>query len=327
MQNNTLFSQLIARYRNGNMTIKLIFVNVAVFVVTALLQVVYKLFFPGTEIQVVVGPSLFDFLALPSSLGMLVVRPWSLLTYMFMHDLGSITHILFNMLTLYWFGDIFLRRYSVRHMLGLYILGGLGGAALFLLATNVLPFYTNLGGIQYLVGASASILALLIAAAIGMPNFEINLLFIGRVKMKYLAIGLVVIDLLFLSGSNGGGHIAHLGGALMGYLFAINMNKGRDITKWVNASIDSLVSLWRSFSSVGKPKMRVSKGGGRRAQVHSAGNGRGKHQQDVDYNAQSKVQEAEIDAILDKLRKSGYESLSKKEKQLLFDVSKRHGKQ
>lgn len=327
MQSNSLLSQLLTRYRNGNMTIKLIYINVAIFCVTGLLQVIYTLFFRGTDLQAWIGAGLFDFLALPSSPGLLATRPWSLFTYMFMHDLGSITHILFNMLTLYWFGDIFLRRYSVRHMLGLYVLGGLGGAALFLLATNLLPFYTSIQGVQFLVGASASILALLIAAAIGMPNFQINLLFIGSIKMKYLAIGLVVIDLLFLSGSNGGGHIAHLGGALTGYLFATSMVRGRDITAPVNRSIDWLVSLGRSFSTGRKPKMKASRGGRRRYQSGATSASSGKRQQDVDYNAQNKDQEAEIDAILDKLRKSGYESLSKKEKQQLFDMSKRQGKQ
>lgn len=325
MQSNSLLSQLLARYRNGNMTIKLIYVNVAIFCVTGILQVIYTLFFRGTDLQAFIGAGLFDFLALPSSPGLLVLRPWTLFTYMFMHDLGSITHILFNMLTLYWFGDIFLRRYTVRNMLGLYVLGGLGGAALFLLATNLLPFYTSIPSVQYLVGASASILALLIAAAIGMPNFEINLLFIGPIKMKYLAIGLVVIDLLFLSGSNGGGHIAHLGGALVGYLFATSMVKGRDITAPINRAIDWLVSLVRNLSSSHRPKMKATRGGRRQSNRKSASSG--KRQQDVDYNAQSKEQEAEIDAILDKLRKSGYESLNKKEKQQLFDVSKRHGKQ
>lgn len=327
MQSNSLLSQLLARYRNGNMTIKLIYVNVAIFCITGLLQVIYTLFFRGTDLQALIGPGLFDFLALPSSPSLLVIRPWTLITYMFMHDLGSITHILFNMLTLYWFGDIFLRRYTVRHMLGLYVLGGLGGAALFLLATNLLPFYTSVPGVQFLVGASASILALLIAAAIGMPNFEINLLFIGPIKMKYLAIGLVVIDLLFLSGSNGGGHIAHLGGALVGYLFATSMVKGRDITAPINRAIDWLVSFVRNLSSGRRPKMKATRGGRRRYQSNRNSASSGKRQQDVDYNAQSKEQEAEIDAILDKLRKNGYESLSKKEKQQLFDVSKRHGKQ
>mgnify|MGYP003403576945 FL=1 len=159
-----------------------------------------------------------------------------------------------------------------------------------------------------MLGASASVLAIVVATAVRQPEFRVNFMFIGAVRLKYVALIMVVTDLLFVTSGNGGGHIAHLGGALAGWWFAWSLQKGSDVTRWINQVFDWLSGGFKFKSSPKKPKMKVEQGG-RKA--------------DYDYNARKKQQSEEIDRILDKLKKSGYASLSTEEKKRLFDASKR----
>ena len=159
-----------------------------------------------------------------------------------------------------------------------------------------------------MVGASASVLAIVAAAAYREPNYPIRLFLLGTLRLKYLALIVIGMDLLLITSENAGGHIAHLGGALAGVWFAAGLNKGRDVTAWINRAADGIASLFRRKPR--KPKMKVHYGNGSR-------------QQDYDYNACKKAQSDEIDRILDKLRKTGYEGLSDEEKKSLFDASKR----
>ena len=248
----------------------------------------------------------FDWLELPASPARFIMQPWSLLTYMFMH--GGLLHILFNMLWLYWFGAIFLNMFSSKHLRGLYVLGGICGGALYMLAYNVFPYFRPYIENSFMVGASASVLAIVAAAAYREPNYPIRLLLLGTLRLKYLALIVIGMDLLLITSENAGGHIAHLGGALAGVWFAAGLNKGRDVTAWINRATDGIASLFRRKPR--KPKMKVHYGNGSR-------------QQDYDYNARKKAQSDEIDRILDKLRKTGYEGLSDEEKKSLFDASKR----
>ena len=219
---------------------------------------------------------------------------YQLFTYMFMH--AGLLHILFNMLWLYWFGQLFLNSFSARHLRGLYML-----------SYNIFPYFRPMLEDSYLLGASASVLAVVAAVAYRDPDYPVRFLLLGTVRMKYLALIVIGLDLLFITSANAGGHIAHLGGALAGLWFAASLNKGHDTTAWINRLIDILSSLFSPKTR--RPKMTVHPGGGRR--------------QEYDYNARKKAQNDEIDRILDKLKQSGYDSLTTDEKRSLFDASKR----
>ena len=227
---------------------------------------------------------------------------------MFMH--ADIFHLLFNMLWLYWFGQLFLYFYSERSFCGLYFFGGLCGGALYMLFYNIFPYFNQAVYTSYLLGASASVLAITVATAVKEPDFRVRLLFFGNVRLKYIALIMVGIDLLMMTSGNAGGHIAHLGGALGGLWFALSMRRGHDVTKWINFLIDKIVNLfsWISKRPQKRPKMKVHYNS---------------REKDYDYNARKKAQSEEIDRILDKLKKSGYGSLTTDEKKSLFDASKK----
>lgn len=292
-------SELKDRFNRGNICLQFIYINVGIFVVTTLISVFLLLFNWDAT-------SWLNYLELPAWMPQFWAQPWSVFTYMFLH--AGILHLLFNVLWLYWFGQLFLSFFSARHFRGLYILGGLCGGLLYLLAYNVFPYFKAYIYGSYLLGASASVLAIVVATAVRQPEFRVNFMLIGAVRLKYVALIMVVTDLLFVTSGNGGGHIAHLGGALAGWWFAWGLQKGSDVTRWINQVFDWLSGGFKFKSSPKKPKMKVEQGG-RKA--------------DYDYNARKKQQSEEIDRILDKLKKSGYASLSTEEKKRLFDASKR----
>ena len=296
-----IISDLKKRYLAENVVGRFIYINVGVFFVFALLDVVATLFN-------ITSPSYFlkTWLELPSSPTSYICQPWSLVTYMFLH--GGLTHILWNMLMLYWFGKIFLSFFSTRHFVGLYLLGGIVGGLFFMLAYNVFPMFTSAGSSAHLVGASAAVLAVVVASAVRVPDHRMNLMFIGEVKLSTLAVVMVLISLLLVTSDNAGGSFAHLGGAFAGWAFAYYLNKGRDLTLYINKAIDFFANIGSGgFKFPSKPKMRIFKG---------------KRSDDYDYNAQKKEQSADIDRILEKLKKNGYSSLTEDEKKRLFDASK-----
>lgn len=298
-----IFDDLKRTFRQGNVVVRLIYINVAVYVACMLLSVVLGLFNVG------ISEWLYK-LYLPADLLQLLRRPWTLVSYMFMH--AGLWHLLGNMLWLYWFGRLFLYFFSSKHLRGLYVVGGLLGALLYILAYNIFPvFETQLYGAT-LVGASASVLAIAIATAIREPDYKINLLFIGPVKLKYFALAIVLFDILSVSSNNAGGHIAHLGGILAGWWFVRGFAKGYDITHWVNVCMDAIGNLFRKRERKSrKAKMKVH-----------ANNASG-HTVDYEYNARKKKQSEEVDGILEKLKKSGYSSLTEEEKRKLFEASSR----
>ena len=295
----SFISDLKNGFKRGNISLQFIYINVGVFVVTTLVSVILMLFNFSS-----VG--WFQVLELPAYIPKFLVQPWSLFTYMFLH--ADAFHLLFNMLWLYWFGQLFLSIFSARHLRGLYILGGLCGGLLYMLAFNVFPYFQNHIYGSWLLGASASVLAVVVATAVREPEYRVNFMFVGAVRLKYVALFMVVTDLLFMTSGNGGGHIAHLGGALAGWWFAASLRKGHDVTKWINNVFDWVNGGFRFKIPARKPKMKATRGG---------------KNADYDYNAQKKRQSEKIDRILDKLKKSGYSSLTTEEKKRLFDASKR----
>ena len=285
------------RWRNGDpvITVTIMAICVAVWIVETLLKIVWP-----TGCNAFVGSGAF----MPA---LATHRPWTFITSMFLHQPASLWHILFNMLWLYWFGALFLNFFSAKHLRGVYILGGICGGLLYIAAYHIFPYFHPMINYSFMLGASASVLAIVAATAYREPNYPIHLFLFGTIRLKYLALIVIGTDLLFITSSNAGGHIAHLGGALAGLWFAASLSKGSDLTSCINKCLDALVSIV-SFKPR-KPKMKVHYGTSK--------------QKDYDYNARKKAQSDEIDRILDKLKKSGYESLTTEEKKSLFDASKR----
>ena len=295
-----MFKDLFQKIKSQNIVGKYIYANVAVYIIVVLIGVFSVLFNAKKT-----GNSFIRLFELPSSLPLLVQRPWTLFTYMFLHE--GVMHILWNMVALYFFGRIFLDLYSVRHFVGTYILGGLFGGLAFILSYNLFPYFEPYVGGSFLVGASASVLAIVVASAVRNSGYRINLLLFGSVKLSSFAIVTVAISVLMLAGNNAGGNFAHLGGAVAGWLVAYMLNKGVDITAIVNKPIDWFTMLFKKRTPRAKKAKFKYAAGGRAA--------------DYEYNARKKTTEAEIDKILEKIKKSGYSSLSDDEKKRLFDAS------
>jgi hypothetical protein len=229
---------------------------------------------------------------------------------MFMH--ADFLHVLFIMLWRDGVGRLFLSFFSAKHLRGLYILGGIFGGLLYMLCYNVFPYFRPQVEYSSMVGASASVLAVVIAVAYRKPDYSIRLLFFGNIRLKYIALIVVLSDLLFITSSNAGGHIAHLGGAFAGFSFVAGLNKGVDMTSWVNKFLDVVSVLFdkTTWQHKRKPFVKMQPHS-RKTKTHNfAGN-------------KKTYSNIMMDDILDKLKKSGYESLTTEEKKILFDASKR----
>lgn len=283
--------ELIESFKNGTTLTKLIYINLGVFLVISIAQALLGLFNVNTE--------WVDSLMLPAQVSTFAHRPWSILTYMFFHK--SFIHILFNLLMLYWFGKLFLQYCSQHDLVGLYILGGIAGGATYIIAFNLLPKFAPVVGLSMLLGASASVMAITIATAVFAPNQTMRLVLIGDVKIKWIALVSVLISLMQINAENAGGELAHIGGAIAGYIFAIEYKKGKNITDWINNILHRTANLIHGAGR--KPKMKVS---------HT------NMESDHEYNYRKKQENDEIDKILDKIKSSGYESLSDDEKGKLF---------
>ena len=292
-------------YQQGSMLLRIIFINIAVFVLLHIVAI-------GALLMRVPGDALLQWVELPSDLWLLLKRPWTLVTYMFVHY--SLLHILFNMLWLYWLGRIFMEFFSAKQLSGLYLLGGWGGALLYLLSANLLPYFTSQPGVHYLMGASASVVAIVVAAAVYSPDYKIGLLFFGEVSIKWIAIITILISLMSMEGGNVGGNIAHIGGAAVGAWFALRIKHGRDITRPLNAFIDGVVGLFNGRSwSLPKFNKKTSK------DQYSAQ----EEPKPRSHRPSDEVSEEELDIILGKIKAAGYDALTDEEKDKLFKASRR----
>ncbi len=282
-------------YKNGNSIIRLIYLNAVVYLALQLVYIVLMLFKQSNGV-------ILPWLALPAEPSEILTRPWTLISYMFLHE--QFFHILFNMISLFWFGKIFLYEYSERQFVGLYVMGGLAGAAMYIAFYNIFPLFYDVKEHSLLLGASGAVMALIAASAMRFPNMELRFLLIGNVKLKYIAIVSVLISVFGITGNNAGGEIAHLGGALFGYFFVVSLHKGRDLTKWINGLIDFLHDLFV------KPRAKSYK---------KSAKSSGTRMTDAEFNMNKAQNMREIDRILDKIKKSGYESLNDDEKRKLFE--------
>ena len=293
-------SSIKYRFKTADMLMKIIYINIAAFLILRITGIVC--YFSGIDTM-----SFLSFVELPSSFTLLAERCWTLITYMFAHY--DIMHILFNMLVLYWFGRMFLEFFTPKQFCGLYIIGGIGGGLLYLAAYNLLPSLS--GSTGWLIGASASVMAIVLAISTKIPEYKLNLLFLGPISLKWIAIFYVTIDLLSINGTNVGGHVAHLGGALVGFLFTLAINKGTDITAPLNRIIDFFTNIKNPFKNLQFKKQSSKKGNDSKKVDNNQ----------YSNNTMSKEDEQTLDIILDKIKKSGYSSLSEAEKRRLFQVS------
>ena len=267
-----------------NILEKIIAVNVVVFLVGLIL------------------PSVLRWFELPSDAFSALVNPWSIVSYAFVHY--DFLHLLFNMLWLYVIARMFLNLFSPKRALNIYFLGAISGGAMFLLGYALLPSF--FGGNSSLVGASAAVRALLIFLCAYMPNQDVRV-FMFNLKLWYIGVGLVVLDVIGLFGVNAGGNLAHIGGALLGYVYATQLVKGNDIGSGFERFADAIANLFKPskkapLKTVHKNKSKV--GGFKKSDFSQ-------------FNNQKK-----IDIILDKISKSGYDSLTAEEKELLFRAGK-----
>lgn len=293
----SLISDLKYKYNLAPIHEQIIFVNIGVFAIVALVNTIY---FLATNLHL----SIFnDYLALNENFTELVFKPWTFLTYAFMHN--GLWHLLGNMIALYFIGRIFLTFFSVKQFINYYFVGGLAGGLVFVLSYNVLPALVDQSAI--LLGASASVFSVLVGATTKSPNYVINLFGVFQLKLWVLTVLYLISFIALIPYANAGGELSHLGGALFGYVYTKQLDKGNDIGSWFGNSVTSVLAWFKSnkkgsLKTVYKDKSKV---GGYTKGEFSA------------FNNQKK-----IDLILDKISKSGYESLTTQEKEFLFKAGK-----
>jgi membrane associated rhomboid family serine protease len=304
---------VISQFWDGSVLQQLIVINVLIFILVNLVAIIALWF--NIEWLIIYYPNgdfssrFTQYLAASSSVMVTLERPWSPFTYMFLHQ--GLWHLIFNMIMLFFAGQYFVRFLGEKRLLSIYVFGGLSGLGLYMLTYSLVPYFYVEGGIP-IMGASASVMAIFIAIAAYAPSMPIALPFIGSVKLKYIAIFYLVLDFANIrSGSNAGGHIAHLGGALYGYYAIYLFKRGKDI---MYDFTPFLRSIGRAFTPQKglKVKYKSSK---------KATNSRSRVSSDYEYNANKKRNQEKIDEILDKISKSGYDSLSSAEKDFLFHQS------
>jgi membrane associated rhomboid family serine protease len=283
-------------FRSGSSLTRLIYINIAVFLAISVVSIIG--FLLNNQALSLKALNLFS---VPSSIGALLLRPWTLITYMFTHK--DILHILFNMLWLYWFGLIFLEYLDQKKLVAVYLLGGICGAVVYIVSFNIFPAFNPVVAESVAIGASASVMAVVVAIAVYVPDYSVNLLLIGRIKIKYVALAIFILTSVMDFSVNSGGKLAHIGGALFGYVYTVNLRRGRDLGKGINKTIDFLATLFKP-----RRKLRVTYK---------------KRSTDYEYNKARIDHQEKINKILDKISKGGYDSLTKEEKDLLFRESQK----
>ena len=284
--------QLAYRFKQLNQAEKLILVNVACFVMPLFIRTVFYLF--NIPSGVFVG-----WFELSSDWGDLIFKPWTILTYSFMHS--GFFHLFWNMYLLYFTSRLFLNIFPARTFFNVYFLGVILGGVTFLISYSIFPAFQNSSPIM--VGASAGVMATFIFIANYSPDLEVRLIFFN-VKLRYLAIAFILLDIIQIPYGNAGGHLAHLGGAALGYFYFLRLNQGTDIGLPLEELSNRLLNLFKKQSNLKTVYKNKSNAVSKKKESN----------EDLD--------QKKIDAILDKISKSGYDSLSQKEKDFLFRAGK-----
>jgi membrane associated rhomboid family serine protease len=293
----SIIQDVRTEFQKGNTITRLIFINLFVYIALNLLYV----FLHGT------APGLYSDIrntfALSNHWMHNLTHPWAWITHMFVHD--GFWHILWNMLFLYWFGRIVGDLIGDHHMLPIYLYGGLFGGLIFVLSSSMIGY---IPGTSYAIGASGATMAIVLAAGVIAPDYMMRLILIGSVKLKYIVLAVLLMDIFRLAGStNVGGHVAHLGGAAMGWFYIYSLRAGAEIGKPV-------IRLQHTLSQLFSNRQQKRKS----ARVFEM---RGKPANDSPPR-QSDVQD-KIDEILDKISQQGYESLTEEEREFLYQASKK----
>lgn len=283
----------------------LILINIAVWMIIQTLKVFA--FFLSVSGNDLINTLVLHTLAVPASIPVLVSSPWTIFTYNFLHI--DFLHILFNMMWLFWFGKIFLEFLKPKQLVWVYILGGISGGFLYVIAFNAFPVFSEMIPISYALGASASVMAIVAAISFYVPDYSINLLLIGRVRIGYLALLLFIFDFFMIPSGNAGGHLAHIGGALFGVVYILFIRVSSPSFYGQNAKNP----MFSSFQSWVKTRF---------ARKKSQETYYSRPVSDDDYNLRKKNNQKKVDEILEKISKGGYDSLTKEEKEFLFRSSK-----
>ncbi|GAB4002566.1 rhomboid family intramembrane serine protease [Spirosoma daeguense] len=303
-----LFDDFRSEFSKPNNTlVQLILVNVVIFLVLLLGKV---------SLTMAQNLEVYEFaraqLMLPGDLSAFLHKPWTLFTYFFTHD--EIFHILYNMLFLYWFGRLIDEYLGNRRLIGLYITGGLAGGLLYLAMYNLVPYFQVQSDAARMLGASAAAFSVAVGAATLLPNYTFHLLFFGPVRIKYIVFFFIILSVAQSAGTNAGGNLAHLGGAMMGFCYVKLLQNGTDLGRpiyWV-------VNGWSNLLKP-KPAIKVSY-----RQRSSTSAQTSSYASAASSSSMSTPDQDEIDTILDKISRSGYESLTREEKQKLFRASQRN---
>ncbi len=290
-----MIKELKKQFRAGNNLTKLIYINISVFVLIKFFGVFAFLMQTNTW-------DIINWFALPAEVTKIAQKPWSFISYMFVHQ--GFLHILFNLLWLFFGGQIFLQYLNNKQLLSTYVLGGIFGAFSYVVAFNTFPVFQQNLNQSMAIGASASVLAIVTAIATYTPNYSVQLTLIGRVKLKHIAIFSILLDILSIPKGNAGGHIAHLGGALYGFLYIQQLKSGKDWSKSFDWLLKSIFHFFKKKPSSLKTVYNRPKN-------------------DDQWRANKAAAQEDINRILDKISKSGYESLNKQEKETLFKASKK----
>mgnify|MGYP001312977217 FL=1 len=271
--------------KRDNGLIKIILINIIVFVSINFVQVILTISGLSSFFTLFINK-----LMLPASLGTFILQPWSIITYFFLHM--SFMHILWNMLFLYWFGKIIYDNIGNNALISLYVLGGIIGGLFYMAIYNIIPYYADRVSESLMLGASAGVFSVVVGSATLMPNYTFHLLLIGPVRIKYIALFYVLLSFFDVAGTNAGGEIAHLGGAFIGYIFIRQLQNGINIGE----GIINFINFFNEKKKVKKEKFQ---------------------------NKNDETTQDEVDKILDKISESGYSSLTSKEKERLFNASKK----
>jgi membrane associated rhomboid family serine protease len=290
-------------FRSGSSLSILILINILVWMIISFIRV--PLFLSRVPDQAVID-NVLDWLAIPANPATLLQHPWTVVTYMFLHV--DFLHILFNLLWLFWFGKIFLEYLDGRKLTMVYLLGGIAGGLLYVLFFNIFPVFEEQRSVSFALGASAAVMAVVSAVSFYNPSHSVFFVFIGRLKIIYIFALLFILDFFLIRSDNSGGHIAHIGGAIFGILYATFIRQGNNVGE-----------LKDSFRR--KSYMRARPGGASRRK--KADEGADRPLTDEEYNIVKAERKKKMDEILDKISRSGYESLTRAEKEFLFRESQR----
>ena len=289
-----IFYDLQREFKKASIVHQLIYINVLIYFFLEILNVFSFMF------QLDISNLLNQFY-LSSNTSTLIKKPWSFFSYMFLHN--GFFHLLFNMVWLHFGGKIFLQYLNSRQLLSTYVIGGVSGGALFMLSYNTIPAFQSIVAEAYAVGASASVFAIMIAIATYTPNYAVQFPFIGFIKLKHIAMVMVIIDILSIPNGNAGGHIAHLGGAIFGYFYINRLQRGYDLSINISNFIKRTLNTFKAPKKLKKVHKRAKS--------------------DYEFNNEKAEKQRNIDDILEKIASSGYESLSQEEKNILFSSSKK----